>query len=128
MKEKVEILMNSLLYLPKEIMSLQLTALSLNDDIQKVSDEITCRENEIKSEINAAVDDAGKKLYSNEESRKIAFLSDSKSDSTLVSLYDTKGKLDATLQTTKVEIEMKSNVQRNIRSIMGVIASSAIEA
>jgi electron transfer flavoprotein alpha subunit len=121
MKEKIDLLVNSLLDLPKEIMDLQLSALKANDEIQNLSDEILIRENEIKSEINAAVDDAGQKMYSNEESRKIAFLNDSKEDSTLSNLYATKKNADVTLQTIRVEIEMKSNVQRNIRSILGVL-------
>ncbi len=121
MKEKIDLLVNSLLDLPKEIMDLQLSALKANDEIQNLSDEILIRENEIKSEINAAVDDAGKKMYSNEESRKIAFLNDSKEDSTLSKLYATKKNADVTLQTIRVEIEMKSNVQRNMRSILGIL-------
>jgi hypothetical protein len=123
MKEKIDLLVNSLLDLPKEIMDLQLSALKANDEIQNLSDEILIRENEIKSEINAAVDDAGKKMYSNEESRKIAFLNDSKEDSILSKLYATKKNADVTLQTIRVEIEMKSNVQRNVRSILGVLNS-----
>lgn len=127
MKEQVTVLVNSLLDLPKEIMTLQLSALSLNENIQKLSDDIIIRENEIKSEINAATDDAGKKMYSNEESRKIAFLNDSKSDSTLTSLYSSKKEADSSLQTIRVEIEMKSNVQRNIRSILGVMSGTNLE-
>jgi hypothetical protein len=127
MKEQVTVLVNSLLDLPKEIMTLQLSALSLNENIQKLSEDITVRENEIKSEINAATDDSGKKMYSNEESRKIAFLNDSKSDSTLASLYSSKKESDSSLQSIRVEIEMKSNVQRNIRSILGVMSGISIE-
>lgn len=127
MKEQVTVLVNSLLDLPKEIMTLQLSALSLNENIQKLSEDITVRENEIKSEINAATDDSGKKMYSNEESRKIAFFNDSKSDSTLASLYSSKKESDSSLQSIRVEIEMKSNVQRNIRSILGVMSGISIE-
>lgn len=127
MKEQVTVLVNSLLDLPKEIMTLQLSALSLNENIQKLSDDITIRENEIKSEINAATDGSGKKMYSNEESRKIAFLNDSKSDSTLASLYSSKKEADSSLQSIRVEIEMKSNVQRNIRSILGVMSGTLID-
>lgn len=127
MKEQVTVLVNSLLDLPKEIMTLQLSALSLNEDIQKLSDDIIIRENEIKSEINSAIDDSGKKLYSNEEARKIAFLNDSKSDDTLRTLYASKKDADSSLQTIRVEIEMKSNVQRNLRSILGVMSGTNLE-
>ncbi|CAB4159507.1 hypothetical protein UFOVP699_243 [uncultured Caudovirales phage] len=124
MKEKVEVLVNSLLDLPKEIMDLQTSALSVNEEIQKITDDIVLRENEIKTEINSATDESGKKLYSNEESRKIAFLNDSKTDATLTKLYSSKKGADSQLQSIRIEIEMKSNVQRNLRSILGVLSGT----
>lgn len=124
MKEKVEVLVNSLLDLPKEIMDLQTSALSINEEIQKITDDIVLRENEIKTEINSATDESGKKVYSNEESRKIAFLNDSKTDATLTALYSSKKGADSQLQSIRIEIEMKSNVQRNLRSILGVLSGT----
>ena len=121
MKEKISQLVDQLMTLPKEISDLQIKALAINDSIQLISDEIVKRESEIKSEINAAIDENGKKLYSNEEARKIAFLSDSKEDSTLSKLYIEKSELSHKLDILRITIEQSSNEQRNIRSILSVI-------
>jgi predicted nucleic acid-binding Zn-ribbon protein len=64
MKEQLSKLISKLQELPGEIAELQTNALALNDSIQLVSEEIVRRESEIKSEINAATDENGKKLYS----------------------------------------------------------------
>jgi hypothetical protein len=121
MKEQISQLVDRLMVLPTEIANFQIKALAVNDSIQLVSDEIVRRESEIKSEINAAIDENGKKLYSNEEARKIAFLSDSKDDETLTELYSTKSKISHELDVIRIAIEQHSNEQRNIRSILSVI-------
>jgi hypothetical protein len=122
MKEQLSKLISKLQELPGEIAELQTNALALNDSIQLVSEEIVRRESEIKSEINAATDENGKKLYSNEEARKIAFISDSKEDSTLIELYSKKSVISHKLDIVRIAIEQSSNEQRNIRSILNVIS------
>lgn len=121
MKEKLNGLIDRLTVLPAEISDLQINALALNDAIQLISDEIVRRESEIKTEINAAIDENGKKLYSNDEARKIAFLTDSKEDSILSSLYVEKSEQSHKLDLIRISIEQHSNEQRNIRSILSVI-------
>jgi hypothetical protein len=127
MREKVSEFANELLSLPQEIHDLQMEMINLNDESNEITEKIILRENEIKSEINAATDDTGKKVYSNEESRKIAFLNDSKSDSNLISLIQNRKHLDSKTQAIRAKIEMKGNLQRNLRSIMGVMAGSGVE-
>jgi hypothetical protein len=122
MKEQLSKLISKLQELPGEIAELQTNALALNDSIQLVSEEIVRRESEIKSEINAATDENGKKLYSNEEARKIAFISDSKEDSILIELYSKKSVISHKLDIVRIAIEQSSNEQRNIRSILNVIS------
>ncbi len=64
------------------------------------------------------VDENGKKLYSNAESRSAAFIEISKSDDNIQSI---SGKLQDTqlkIQKLKIDIECVSNEQRNIRSIL----------
>jgi hypothetical protein len=123
MKEKTTQLVDRLLDLPKLIEDFQTKALAVNDAVQETSELIVSRESEIKSEINAATDENGKKLYSNEESRKIAFLADSKEDSTLTHLYSKMKELNHQVSIIRIAIESYSNEQRNIRSILGVINS-----
>lgn len=121
MKEKLNELAEKLMALPEEISDLQIRAMSQSDVIQHISEKILARESEIKAEINAATDENGKKLYSNEESRKLAFLSDTKEDSTLIALYQEKKTASNNLEVTRISIEKHSNEQRNIRSILSVI-------
>lgn len=125
MNEKLD-LINRLAGLPEEISSLQIKALTQSDLIQEISEKILARESEIKAEINAAIDENGKKLYSNEEARKIAFITDSKDDQTLSDLYAEKKSASRDLDLTRIVIESKSNAQRNIRSILAVIGDVSV--
>lgn len=121
MKEKLTGLIDRLTVLPAEITDFQVRALALNDAIQVISEKIVQRESEIKTEINSALDENGKKLYSNDEARKIAFLTDSKDDSTLSELYAEKSEQSHKLDLIRISIEQHSNEQRNIRAILSVI-------
>lgn len=121
MKEKLTSLIDRLTVLPAEITDFQVRALALNDAIQLISEKIVQRESEIKTEINSALDENGKKLYSNDEARKIAFLTDSKEDSTLIELYAEKSEQSHKLDLIRISIEQHSNEQRNIRSILSVV-------
>ena len=125
MKEKLTSLIDRLMILPAEITDFQVRALSLNDAIQLISEKIVQRESEIKTEINSALDENGKKLYSNDEARKIAFLTDSKEDSTLSALYAEKSEQSHKLDLIRISIEQHSNEQRNIRAILAVINLAA---
>jgi hypothetical protein len=121
MKEKLNGLIDRLTILPAEISDFQVKALELNSAIQLISEQIVQRESEIKSEINSALDENGKKIYSNDEARKIAFLTDSKDDLTLFALYTEKSEHSHKLDLIRISIEQHSNEQRNIRSILSVI-------
>ena len=121
MKEKLTSLIDRLTVLPAEITDFQVRALALNDAVQLISEKIVQRESEIKTEINSALDENGKKLYSNDEARKIAFLTDSKEDSTLIDLYAEKSEHSHKLDLIRISIEQHSNEQRNIRSILSVV-------
>ena len=120
-KEKIVGLISRLEVLPNEIADLQTQALTHNNNIHRLSESIISRELEIKSEINAATDENGKKLFSNEEARKIAFLTDSKDDRELAELYDSRYASTQSLDIIKIEIEKLSNEQRNIRAILVVV-------
>jgi hypothetical protein len=121
MKEKLNSLIDRLLTIPAEITDFQVRALALHDAIQIISEKIVQRESEIKTEINSAIDENGKKLYSNDEARKIAFLTDSKEDDILSVLYSEKTEQSHKLDLIRISIEQHSNEQRNIRAILSVI-------
>lgn len=121
MKEKINQLVDRLTVLPGEISDLQVRALATNDSIQEISEEILTLETEIKTEISTATDENGKKLYSNDDARKAAFLVDSRENSKLRSLYASKKEESNKLEVVRIAIDRATNEQRNIRSILSII-------
>lgn len=121
MKEKINQLVDRLTALPEEISDLQVRALATNDSIQEIAEEILTLETEIKTEISTATDENGKKLYSNDDARKAAFLVDSRENSKLRSLYASKKEESNKLEAVRIAIDRATNEQRNIRSILSII-------
>jgi hypothetical protein len=121
MKEKINQLVDRLTVLPEEISDLQVRALATNDSIQEIAEEILTLETEIKTEISTATDENGKKLYSNDDARKAAFLADSRENSKLRSLYSSKKEEASKLEVVRIAIDRAANEQRNIRSILSII-------
>jgi predicted aminopeptidase len=121
MKEKINQLVDRLTVLPEEISDLQVRALATNDSIQEIAEEILTLETEIKTEISTATDENGKKLYSNDDARKAAFLADSRENPKLRSLYTSKKEESNKLEVVRIAIDRATNEQRNIRSILSII-------
>ena len=118
MKEKINEFAERLLVLPDEISTLQESLIELSDHLQKVDDEISERSSEIKTIINNALDDNGKKLYSNTELRESAFIIDSKNDILLPTLNIEHTEIQRKIQRVKIGIENLSNYQRNLRALV----------
>jgi hypothetical protein len=111
-------LINTLLPLPEEIQNAQLEILELSKAAKTTTDLINEIEYLLKSEINAATDQAGKKLYTNQELREAALIEKSADEPTLiVNKKDLMG-IENTIQKEKIKIEKLTNEQRNIRSIL----------
>jgi predicted nucleic acid-binding Zn-ribbon protein len=127
MKEKIKEFSERLLSLPNEIATLQESLIEFNDELQKVDNEISERTSEIKTIINNALDDNGKKLYSNAEMRESAFISDSKNDILLPSLYVEHSNIQKRIQKVKIGIENLSNYQRNVRTLVAYMAEQTID-
>lgn len=125
MKEKIKEFSERLLGLPTEIATLQESLIEFNDELQKVDNEISERTSEIKTIINNALDDNGKKLYSNAELREAAFITDSKNDILLPSLYLEHNDIQKRIQKVKIGIENLSNYQRNLRTLVAYMTSNA---
>jgi hypothetical protein len=127
MKEKIKEFSERLLSLPNEIATLQESLIEFNDELQKVDNEISERTSEIKTIINNALDDNGKKLYSNAEMRESAFISDSKNDILLPSLYVEHSNIQKRIQKVKIGIENLSNYQRNLRTLIAYMTEQTID-
>ena len=115
MKEQ---LIEELMGLPEAISIIELDILDKNKKLQEINDLILDKEAEIKSNINAAQDDSGKKLYSNDQARQLAFISDCKDDTVLSALYLNRTKIQNSISSSKIAIEKFSNHQRNIRAVI----------
>jgi hypothetical protein len=114
-----------LMELPTEISDLQLQILDRTDVVNATQNSIQVIESKIKSDINNVVDANGKKVYSNEESRKAAFIEDASGNSELKELNEIVSYQQREIQEKRITIEALSNEQRNIRSLLHFFSNSS---
>ena len=115
---------NRLMQLPNEISDLQLEILDLNDAVNATQAKIQVSESKIKSDINNAVDANGKKVYSNEDARKAAFIEDAANDPELSSLNETLSNQNSHIQTKRILVEALNSEQRNIRVLLNFFTNN----
>ena len=117
-----------LLAIPEEIAEKQERVLDYSKQIQTISNEILQIESVIKTEINSQVDDNGKKVYTNAESREAAFIESSKENNELADRRNYLSSIQNYLAIEKIKIETLSSEQRNIRAILYFFGGSESEA
>ena len=125
MKEKIKELSERLLSFPDSILELQMKVIELSSELQKVDSEISERSADIKYVINNALDDNGKKLYSNAELRDAAFISDAKDDDLLPGLNVNREEIQTSIQVIRIKIENLSSYQRNIRVLISYLTTDS---
>jgi gas vesicle protein len=126
-KERLTQLAEKLLSIPDMIYSHQTSILDLNEKSQSISDEISQIESTIKSSISAAMDENGKKVYSNAESRESAFIDQASSHDVLNEKKADLALVQRAINSDRIKIEALGNEQRNIRSLLGFFAGSDSE-
>ena len=126
-KERLTSLAERLLEIPNAISEKQGMVLDYNEQIQSISSEISQIESVIKTEINSQVDDSGKKVYTNAESREAAFIEVSRTNNELMDKRNTLSSVQGYLAIERIKIEAFSNEQRNIRSILYFFGGSESE-
>jgi len=126
-KERLTALAERLLEIPNAISEKQGMVLDYNEQIQNISNEIAQIESVIKTEINSQVDDNGKKVYTNAESREAAFIEVSRTNNELMDKRNTLSSVQGYLAIERIKIEAFSNEQRNIRSILYFFGGSENE-
>jgi hypothetical protein len=126
-KERLTALAERLLEIPNAISEKQGMVLDYNEQIQNISNEIAQIESVIKTEINSQVDDNGKKVYTNAESREAAFIEVSRTNNELMDKRNTLSSVQGYLAIERIKIEAFSNEQRNIRSILYFFGGSESE-
>lgn len=117
-KERLTQLAERLLTIPELMSEKQGMVLDYNEQIQNISNEITQIESAIKTEINTQVDDNGKKVYTNAESREAAFIDVSRTNNELMDKRNFLSSIQNYLSIEKIKIETLGNEQRNIRSVL----------
>jgi len=126
-KERLASLAERLLEIPNAIFEKQGMILDYNEQTQNISNEISQIESVIKTEINSQVDDNGKKIYSNAESREAAFIDVSRTNTELMDKRNTLLSVQGYMAIEKIKAEALSNEQRNIRSILYFFGGSENE-
>ena len=117
-KERLTQLAERLLTIPELMSEKQGMVLDYNEQIQNISNEIKQIESAIKTEINTQVDDNGKKVYTNAESREAAFIDVSRTNNELMDKRNSLSLIQNYLSIEKIKIETLGNEQRNIRSVL----------
>jgi hypothetical protein len=120
--ENVLELANELETLPETILAYQMDIINLTESIEKNSNEIESLEIDIKTAVLNATDEAGKKAYTNDEARKIAFISDCKENEEHQSLVEARSNLSRALQIKRAHLEMLNSRQRNLRVLIEAFA------
>jgi len=123
-KERLPQLAERLLEIPNAISEKQGIVLDYNDQVQSISNEISQIESTIKSSISAAMDENGKKVYSNAESREAAFIEQASSHDVLNEKKADMALVQRAINSDRIKIEALGNEQRNIRSLLGFFAGS----
>jgi len=126
-KERLASLAERLLEIPNAISEKQGMVLDYNEQSQSISNEISQIESVIKTEINSQVDDNGKKVYTNTESREAAFIEVSRTNNELMDKRNSLSSVQGYLAIERIKIEAFSNEQRNIRSILYFFGGSESE-
>jgi hypothetical protein len=120
--KKVLELANSLETLPETILAYQMDIINLTESIEKNSNEIESLEIDIKTAVLNATDEAGKKAYTNDEARKMAFIGDCKENEEHQSLVEARSNLSRALQIKRAHLEMLNSRQRNLRVLIEAFA------
>jgi hypothetical protein len=126
-KERLPQLAERLLEIPSAISEKQGILLDYNDRVQTISNEIAQIESVIKTEINSQVDDSGKKVYTNAESREAAFIEVSRTNNELMEKRNSLSSVQNYLSIERIKIESLNSEQRNIRSILYFFGGSENE-
>ena len=122
-KERLAQLAETLLEIPERIAEKQRIVLDYNDRVQSISNEIAQIESVIKTEINSQVDDNGKKVYTNAESREAAFIEVSRTNPELMDKKNSLSSVQGYLAIERIKIETLSNEQKNIRSVLSFFST-----
>ena len=111
-------LISKLMEMPKQIATVQVSILDKTEESQKITQEIIRCETKLRVLITGLTDEAGKKLYSNEDARKAAFSEMVEDDIELNDIKKRSSKIEHDLQEERINFDLLTNEQKNIRVIL----------
>lgn len=111
-------LISKLMEMPKQIATVQVSILDKTEESQKITQEIIRCETKLRVLITGLTDEAGKKLYSNEDARKAAFSEMVEDDIELNDIKKRSSKIEHDLQEERINFDLLTNEQKNIRAIL----------
>jgi hypothetical protein len=111
-------LISKLMEMPKMIATVQVSILDKTEESQKITQEIIRCETKLRVLITGLTDEAGKKLYSNEDARKAAFSEMVEGDIELNDIKKRSSKIEHDLQEERINFDVLTNEQKNIRAIL----------
>lgn len=114
-------LIEDLMDLPAQIETIELLILEKSFENQEINNQIIDEEISIKSQINAALDENGKKIYSNDQARHAAFVEDVKENQKLAELYRFRDSIDSQIKRSRIQLDKLQNHQRNIRAVISYL-------
>jgi len=124
MREEISKFLDELNSLPGLIQEKQLELLKIQEDSMDLDSDLQSLENEIRIQILESVNEDGKKTYPNDQSRDGAFKARSSQDEAIVRMRESIKADNSKAKRLQFEIEMLSNRQRNIRSMLNFSGGS----
>jgi hypothetical protein len=116
-------LAEALMSMPSQIKEIQLDILSKTEEQTNLEKEISKLEAKIKSEINAAVDANGKKVFTNAEMRSAELVERVEADLEISSIKQAHEQISKNISTTRIELEYVNNKQRNARILVDLFSN-----
>jgi hypothetical protein len=111
-------LIDRMMQLPQEIADVQTELLIAGQKAQEISNKISKCETKLRVQIASKTDEAGKKLYSNEDARKAAFVEMTEDDLELNELKEKNQDIETEIQKKKIDFDCLNNEQKNIRAVL----------
>jgi predicted nucleic acid-binding Zn-ribbon protein len=125
MLEKLNELTERLLTLPDSIAESQKEILLRQQFMTETKNKVDELETELRVSIANQIDENGKKVYTNADSRDAEFSKRRKTVGEFADLDNELSYLDSEIQSYKIEYEKLSNEQRNIRTILNFFSGQA---
>lgn len=114
----------ALMSMPSQIKEIQLNILEKTEEQANLEKEISKLEAKIKSEINAAIDANGKKVFTNAEMRSAELVERVEADLEISSIKQAHEQITKDISMTRIELDYFNNKQRNARILVDLFSNS----